>query len=318
MATDNPSSLREALKPRWTLGRVNELIIKIVLGICAILSIFTTLSIVVILLNEAVIGVGGEAFFSKRSIWTFFFTTEWSPLIDKSKYGVWSLVCGTMMVAVIAACISIPLGLLSAIYLSEYASPKMRSFLKPSLEILAGIPTVVYGYFALVFITQCILKPILGESVDIFNGLSAGIVVGVMIIPMISSLSEDVLRSVPRGLREAGYALGATKFDVATKVVVPAALSGILASFILAISRAVGETMAVTIAAGATPRFTANPLESIQTMTGFIARTTTSDVEHGSAELQSIYAVALVLFVITLAMNMVSQWILNRYREVYQ
>ena len=310
------------MRKKWTFSRLLEALIMLVLQMCAVLSIFITVGIIFVLLNESVLGLGGtKPFFSQVPLKDFFCRTIWDPQYGKEYYGIWSLVSGTMLVTFIAAIISLPLGLSSAIYLSEYANPTVRGWLKPTLEILAGIPTVVYGYFALIFITPFLIKPIflgMGFKVDTYNALSAGIVVGFMIIPMISSLSEDVLRSVPRGLREAGYALGATRFDVSTKIVVPAGLSGILASFLLAISRAMGETMAVVIAAGQSPNFTANPLSGVQTMTAYIASTCGGDNSHGTIEYQSIYAVALVLFVITLAMNIVSNWILNRYREVYQ
>ena len=226
------------------------------------------------------------------------------------------------MISVIGGVVGLPIGLMSAIHLSEYAAPKTRRLLKPILEILAGIPTVVYGYFALVFVTPYLLRPILegllGLNVDIFNALSGGIVVGVMIIPTVCSLSEDALRAVPRGLREAGYALGSTKFDVSLKVVVPAAFSGIVASFLLAISRAIGETMAVTIAAGQEPRLSLNPLRGIETMTAFIVNISAGDVSAGSSSYKSLYAVALTLFVITLGMNIVAQRVLKRFREVYE
>jgi phosphate transport system permease protein len=219
------------------------------------------------------------------------------------------------MVAVGAGIIALPIGLASAIYLSEYSSSRTRGIIKPALEILAGIPTVVYGYFAISFITP-VIKEFFPDA-NFFNAASASIVVGIMILPMVSSLSEDAMRSVPRSLREGAYALGSTKLEVSTKVVVPAALSGILASFMLALSRAVGETMAVTIAAGATPRLTLNFLESIQTMTAYIVQVSLGDTPHGSIEYTSIFAVGMVLFLITLSMNIISQWIRSRYREVY-
>jgi phosphate transport system permease protein len=316
--SDAPLKPPADMVKRWTIRRFMEGVIILILQMCALLSVLTTFGIIFVLLNESVLGIGtGKAFFSQINISRFFFTTEWDPQYDINLVGIWALISGTMLVTVIAASISLPIGLACAVYLSEYASPRLRAWLKPSLELLAGIPTVVYGYFALVFVTPYILKPIFGSHVDIFNALSAGIVVGFMIIPMVSSLSEDVLRSVPRGLREAGYALGSTRFDVSVKIIVPAALSGILASFILAISRAVGETMAVVIAAGQRPLFTLNPLTSIQTMTAYIASTSGGDTSHGSVEYQSIYGVALILFLITLTMNIISQWILSRFREVY-
>jgi len=215
-----------------------------------------------------------------------------------------------------AALVALPVGLASAIYLSEYAPDRVRRVLKPALEVLAGIPTVVYGYFALTFITP-LLKQIWPQT-DVFNAASASIVVGIMIIPMVSSLSEDAMSAVPRSLREGAYALGATRFEVATRTVVPAALSGILASFILALSRAIGETMIVTIAAGATPKLTLNPLESVQTMTAYIAQVSLGETPFGTLEYKTIFAVGLALFAITLLMNLVSLAILRRFREVYE
>jgi phosphate transport system permease protein len=220
------------------------------------------------------------------------------------------------VIAAIAAAVALPIGLLAAIYLSEYAGEVTRRVLKPILEILAGIPTVVYGYFALTFVTP-ILRTI-WPSTEFFNGLSAAVVMGIMIIPMVSSLSEDAMTAVPRALREGAYALGATKYEVATRTVVPAALSGIIASFILAISRAIGETMIVTIAAGAQAKLTLNPLESMQTMTAYIAQTSMGEASHGSVEYRTIFAVGLLLFAITLLMNIISIFVLRRFREVYE
>jgi len=220
------------------------------------------------------------------------------------------------MVAVGAAVVALPIGLVSAIYLSEYAPDRVRRIVKPALEILAGIPTVVYGYFALTFVTPMLRQ--IWPQTNIFNAASASIVVGIMIIPLVSSLSEDAMSAVPRSLREGAYALGATRFEVATRTVVPAALSGIIASFILAISRAVGETMAVVIAAGATPRLTLNPLESIQTMTAYIVQVSMGETPFGSLEYKTIFAVGITLFAITLAMNIVSLAVLRRFREVYE
>ena len=227
------------------------------------------------------------------------------------------MLTGTIMVAVIAAVLALPMGLISAIYLSEYASKPIRLLLKPTLELLAGIPTVVYGYFAVFAITPMLQMFIPGLD-PVTNQLSGGIVVAIMILPMVASLSEDAMRMVPGSLREASYALGATKFETSTKVVVPAALSGILASFLLAISRAIGETMAVTLACGGQPKLTLDPREGLATMTGFIARIAQGDVQHGTTLFNSLFAVAAVLFVVTLAMNMLAQWILTKYRQVYQ
>ena len=260
------------------------------------------------------------AFFQVFSPIDFLFGTEW--IYRDDKFGVLPLLCGTLVVAGLAAMIGLPLGIFSAIFLSEYASPRMRGIVKPILEILAGIPTVVYGYFALAFINPQLLRPIfegwLGFDVGAQNAAAGGIVVGIMIIPMVSSLSEDALRAVPRSLREAGYALGSTKFDVSTKVVVPAAFSGIIASFLLAISRAIGETMAVAIAVGLNPNLSANVFEPFQTMTGYIVQISGADVDAGSTKYKSLYAVALCLFCATLVMNIISGWIMRRYREEYE
>ena len=276
----------------------------------SIISILTTLGIVVVLLTEAF------SFFSHVSPIEFLTGRLWTPLFQPQHFGVLPLLAGSLLIALGAAVIALPLGLASAIYLSEYAHERVRRIIKPILEILAGIPTVVYGYFALNFVTP-ILRSI-WPSTGAFNAASASIVMGVMIIPMVSSLSEDALSAVPRALREGAYALGATKFEVASRTVVPAALSGVFASFILAISRAIGETMIVTIAAGASARLTLNPLESVQTMTAYIAQVSMGEVAHGTVEYQTIFAVGLTLFAITLLMNIVSNVVLRRFREVYE
>ncbi|WP_217647120.1 phosphate ABC transporter permease subunit PstC [Planctomicrobium piriforme] len=312
-----------SLRRRYTATRFQEQVIESLLFLCALVSIATTLGIVVVMLSESVFSLtGGKAFFQEISPWEFFGSTKWSPQFADKHFGVLPLLCGTILVAGIAAVTGLPIGMLAAIYLSEYAAPKVRRMVKPFLEILAGIPTVVYGYFALEFITPYVLRPffqgMLGFDVDGFNALSAGLVVGIMIIPMVCSLSEDALRAVPRSLREAGYALGSTKYDVCVRVVVPAATSGIIASFLLAISRAIGETMAVVIAAGQSPVITLNPLKSIQTMTAFMVNISLGDTPAGSIEYKSLYAVGLTLFCITLLMNVLSQWWMHRFREVYQ
>ena len=247
----------------------------------------------------------------------FFTDTKWRTLLVPRSYGIWPLLVGTMMVAVLAMLIAAPLGLLCAIFLSEYAPPRLRAITKPVLEILAGIPTVVYGFFALFFITP--LLRLISDDVGIFNALAAGIVMGVMIVPMVSSLSEDAMRAVPLALREGAYALGATKVEVATKVVVPAALSGIVSAIILATSRAIGETMIVFIAAGQNDSLTFNPLGPVNTMTGFMATTNFSDnAIPGTAQFQALFAVGITLFVITLVMNMISQTVVTKFREVYE
>lgn len=294
---------------RLKVQRIRELAIEKALFLCALASILTTLGIVLVLIFETL------SFFEEVPILEFLTGTNWAPAYRPQHFGVLPLINGTLMIAVGAAIIAIPLGIASAIYLSEYASAKVRQTVKPVLEILAGIPTVVYGFFAISFITP-LLREIVPEA-NIFNAASASIVVGIMILPMVSSLSEDAMRAVPRSLREGAYALGSTKFEVSTKIVVPAALSGILASFILAISRAVGETMAVTLAAGATPKMTLDFFESIQTMTAYIVQVSMGDTPHGSIEYKTIFAVGMVLFVMTLLMNIASMWIKERYREVY-
>ena len=257
----------------------------------------------------------GYGFFKEIGIWEFLTGTRWTPILKPRSYGVLPLVSGTLIVTVIAALVALPIGLMTAIFLAEYAAEKVRRIIKPILEILAGIPTVVYGYFALTFVTP-LLQNVISDLL-IFNALSAGLVMGIMIIPMVSSLSEDAMISVPRNLREAAYALGATRYEVSLRVVVPAALSGIIASFIIALSRAIGETMLVTIAAGATPKMTLNPLESVQTMTAFIAQTSMGEQAVGSLEYNTIFAVGLLLFCMTLSMNLLGFWIVRRFREAY-
>lgn len=322
-ATNVDRQTPRSLARKFSLQRVREQTIAFTLFLCALLSILTTVGIIYVLVTESIMGIGeNRAFFQEVSLKEFLTDTQWTPQYQEKHYGVLPLLGGTFLVAGIAALIGLPIGLFSAVYLSEYASPRARNCIKPILEILAGIPTVVYGYFALVFVTPYVLKPIfqdwLGLEVSVFNAASAGIVVGIMIIPMVSSLSEDTLRAVPRGLREAGYALGSTKFDVSVRVVLPASISGILASFLLAIARAIGETMAVTIAAGQTPALTMNPFESVQTMTSYIVNVSLGDTPVGSMSYKSLYAIALTLFCITLAMNFLSQIIMRRFREVYE
>ena len=303
--------------------RVRELTIRALLLGCALVSVLTTAGIIYVLVTEALIAIPPEkAFFQEVSPVEFFTGTQWTPQYQDKHFGILPLLAGTFLVAGIAAVIGLPIGLAGSIYLSEYASRRTRNLIKPILEILAGIPTVVFGYFALVFITPYVLRPIfqgwLGFEVNIFNAASAGFVVAIMIIPIVTSLSEEALRSVPQALREAAYALGSTKYQVSAKVVVPAALSGILASFLLAISRAVGETMAVAIAAGQSPTMTLNPFQSVETMTAFIVNVSFGDKPQGSLEWKSLFAVAITLFVMTLAMNVISQMIMRRFREVYQ
>ncbi|HUE77358.1 MAG TPA: phosphate ABC transporter permease subunit PstC [Longimicrobiales bacterium] len=273
-------------------------------------SILTTLGIVVVLVTEAF------GFFLEVSPWEFLTGTRWAPLIQPQSFGILPLLAGSVLVAVGAALVALPIGTLIAIFLSEYAPDRLRRIVKPALEVLAGIPTVVYGYFALTFVTPLIRQVVPGT--DIFNAASASIVVGIMIIPLVSSLSEDAMSAVPDSLRQGAYALGATKYEVATRTVFPAALSGVLASFILALSRAIGETMAVTIAAGMTPKLTLNPFTSIETMTAYIVQVSMGETPYGTIEYRTIFAVGLVLFLITLTLNIASLAILRRFREVYE
>jgi len=277
---------------------------------CALVSVITTIGIVLVLLSQSI------PFFQEVPLLEFLAGTKWAPLFKPQHFGILPLFCGTFLVAGGSAVIAVPLGLGTAIYLSEYASPLMRDSVKPLLEILAGVPSVVFGYVAVVFVSPAIRK--IFPSADLFNAMNACVVVGIMILPMIISLSEDVLRSVPRSLREGAYALGATKLDVTVRVIIPAALSGIVASFILAITRAVGETMAVSLAAGAEAKLTLNPLTSVQTMTAYIVEVSQGDIPAGSIEHRTIFAVGLSLFVLTLLLNIFAQWILNRMREKYE
>lgn len=290
--------------------RQSEVYIRYGLMLCAAVSVLTTLGIVVVLLWESL------QFFSEVSPIEFLTGTEWTPLFQDKHFGILPLFCGTLLVTFGAILVAAPLGLGAAIYLSEYASPTVREIIKPILEVLAGIPSVVFGVIAVTTVSPYIRY--LFDSESIFNAMSASIVVGFMILPMIISLSEDVLRSVPRDLRSAAYALGATKLDVTIRVVVPAALSGIVASFLLAISRAIGETMAVTLAAGARPTMTLNPLESVQTMTAYIVQVSAGDTPSGSLEYRTIFAVGLALFIITMVINIIAQWILSKMREQYE
>lgn len=312
----NKDNLSESNLQKQPMRSLKENAMGGVFFICAILSIITTIGIVMVLLAEAV------DFFRQVSIFQFFFRTRWSPTIKPTEYGVIPLISGTLTFTFITAAIALPTGLLAAVYLSEYAGQKFRSILKPALEVLAGIPTVVYGYFALVYITP-LLKNIFPE-IRTFNVLSASIVVAIMIIPTIASISEDAMRAVPRSLREAGFGLGVTKFQVTTTIVIPASLSGIVSSFILGISRAIGETMAVTIAGGNLSRIV-NPLkpasallEPIQTMTAAMVEIGMSDVTGDSLAYKSLFAVGLTLFLMTLLLNVVSHYIKTRYREKYQ
>jgi len=304
-----------ATKAQGTLfkkPRPGEDLIRIFLFLCGMLSIFTTIGIVYELGKEALLFFQTEGF----SFVEFFTSTSWAPEIGN--IGILPLMLSTLLTSFVAMLVAIPLGLGAAIYLSEYAAPSVRATLKPILEILAGIPTVVYGYFALTFMTP-LLRGIFGaDTVNFYNMASAGLVMGIMILPTISSMSEDALSAVPRALREASYGLGATKFETVIKVVLPAALSGILAASIIGISRAVGETMIVALAAGAGPNFTFNPFESAETMTGHIARISGGDLAYDSIQYNSLFAIGLTLFVMTLGLNLISRAVSKRFREVYQ
>ncbi|GIS92834.1 MAG: phosphate transport system permease protein [Dehalococcoidia bacterium] len=303
------SQLEQGSRIAWK-RMVMERGIASILFLSTFLSVLVTAGIVAVLLAEAI------TFFADVSVFEFITGTRWTPLFSSKQFGVLALVAGTTLTAVMAMVVALPLGLLSAIYLSEYAPNSVRKVVKPILEVLAGIPTVVYGYFALLFVTP-ILRSISGD-IAVFNAMSASIVMGIMILPMVSSLSEDAMRSVPRNLREGAYALGSTKLEVSTLVVVPAALSGIVSAFILAVSRAIGETMIVTIAAGQNPTFTLNPFVPIETMTAYIVQVSQGDAPAGSIEYKTIFAVALLLFTITLLMNLLSQFVVSRFREEYE
>ena len=291
-------------------SKKGEKCIEIALLACGILSIFTTVGIIGVLLFETI------GFFREVSIIEFFTGTEWTPLFVKKHFGVLPLVAGTVLTSVIAISVAGPLGILTAIFLSEYAPTGLRQTLKPILEILAGVPTIVYGYFALLFVTPLLQKLI--PSLQYFNGLSPGIVMGIMIVPLVSSLSEDAMYAVPRGLREAAYALGSSRLQTALQVVVPAAFSGITASFVISISRAIGETMLVAIAAGQMANLTFNPLVQIQTMTTYIVQISGGDTPTASLEFRTIFAVGMLLFLSTFALNLVGDFLRQRYRERYE
>ena len=299
---------------RRSQPRVGERVIEAVLFLAALISVLTTIGIVI-----AIIGPTIDFFREPAvSLWGFLTGTEWTVLFAEAQreFGVLPLVTATLTTTAIALLVAIPLGLGAAIYLAEYASPRARKVLKPILEVLAGIPTVVYGFFALAFVTPQILQRII--EVGTFSMLSAGLVMGVMIIPTVASLSEDAMTAVPQSLRDGAYGLGSTKMQVATRVVVPAAISGIVAAFVLGISRAVGETMIVVLAAGSTPNLTIDPLEPAQTMTAFIAQAASGDQPTGSIGYESLFAVAALLFVITVVMNFISIRLVRRFREEYE
>lgn len=291
---------------------LTEKTVGVVLLICAAVSVLTTIGIVIVLLAQAV------KFFAEVPVVDFLTGTTWTALFQNQQaWGVLPLVSATLMVTLLSMLVAVPIGLMSALYLSEYASSRMRAILKPILELLAGIPTIIYGFFALTFITPDILKPIWPQT-SVYNVLSASIAVGIMIVPLIASLSEDAIRSVPRSMREGAYAVGATKFEVSSRIIVPAALSGIVASFILAASRAVGETMIVALAAGSKAQMAKNPLEPAETMTGYIIQVVSGDAQRGSTIYYSLFAVGLLLFVMTLLLNIFSHWFVRRFREEYE
>lgn len=290
--------------------KTREKTIEVILGGSASITIFTTIAIIATLLFESV------GFFAEVSIVEFFTDTQWTPLFTDKHFGILPLLSGTLLTSFIAIVIAIPIGLSIAVFLNEYAPKKFRQTVKPLLEILAAVPTVVYGFFALIVVTPFLQSFIPGMAT--FNSLSAGIVMGIMIIPYISSLSEDALFAVPYSLREASYGMGSTKLQTAFRVTIPAASSGIVVSIILAISRAIGETMIVTIAAGQHPNLTANPLVPIETMTAYIVQVSLGDIQHGTLEYKTIFAVGLTLFVFTFLLNTISHWLKNKYREKYE
>ena len=290
--------------------RWGEDVVKGVLALCALVSVATTVGIVIALLLPSI------EFFREVSIVDFFTGDRWAPLFEPPSFGVRPLLVGTFTVTFWASLVALPFGLGAAVYLSEYASPRARSILKPALEVLAGIPTVVFGFFALTFFTPLLQD--FGLEVGTFNVLSAGLVIGVLLIPTVASISEDAMAAVPQELRDGAYGLGASKLQVSTRIVIPAAISGIVASFVLAISRAVGETMVVLLAAGGIAQLTVDPREPSQTMTAFIGATGIGDVPTGSIEYKTIFAVGLTLFVITFFMNIISIRLVRKYREIYE
>ncbi len=286
-----------------------EKVIEAVLLAAACVSVLTTAGIVYILLKESVV------FFSHVSLWNFLTDSQWTPLFSDAHFGITVLLSGTLTSSAVALAVAIPLGTIIAIYLSEFAGHKTRETLKPLLEMLSGVPTIIYGYFALLFVTPLLQK--LFPGLPGFNILSAGLVMGIMIIPYVSSLSEDAMRAVPMSLREGSYAMGATRFQTAVKVVVPAALSGIASAYILGVSRAVGETMILAVAAGMQPNLSFNPLEPAATITSFIVQVALGDLPHGSVGYQTIFAAGLTLLLLTLFFNMLGYWIRRKYREAY-
>ena len=291
---------------------LSERVIERLLFLAAALGVVTTIGIITVLAVETF------EFFLQVSPIEFFTGTRWSALIQPQSWGVLALVSGTVLVATIGLVIAVPLGLLSAVLLSEYASNRVRTVVKPILETIAGVPTIVLGFFGLNFIAPQILRPLLGrDNIDVFSALSGGIVVGILITPLIASISEDAMRAVPRGLREGAFAMGATRFEVVRKVVFPAAISGIMASVILAMSRAIGETMAVVLTVGTRPQFTFDPTQSVQTMTAFIVQISVGETAQGSIEYKALFAVGATLFAITFALNLLSGVVVRRFRTAY-
>jgi len=292
--------------------RHGELAVRRLLGLAALVSLLTTVGIVYALLEETIL------FFGEAGARDYLFGTKWTPLFEPASFGVLPLVAGTLATSAIAMLVAVPLGLGAAIYLSEYARPRVRKTVKPILELLAGIPTIVFGYFALTFFTPEILRAFFNLDVGIFNALAAGIIIGFLTIPIVASISEDAMRSVPQSLREGAFGLGASKLQVTMRVVFPAALSGIVASVVLAMSRAVGETMVVVIAGGLQPQWGADVGKSMETLTAFIASTAKGDVPTGSIEYKTLFAVGTTLFVITFVLNMFSIHFVRKYRQVYE
>ncbi len=312
-----PKALQNREFRSTSAGVVSERVIVATLAFCATATILITIGIIYMLITQSAGFFNSEAV----SLGSFLTDTEWTALqakdLAKARFGIWPLLSGTLRVTTIAMIIALPLGLVTAIYLSEFASHKMRSWLKPTLEIIAGVPTVVLGYFAILVISPS-LQFLSGGIFSTFNATSAGIAVGILCLPMVCSLSEDAMRAVPRSLREGAYGLGCTPFETAVKVVVPAALSGIISAFLLAFSRAIGETMVVALAAGTLPTFTADPTRQAQTMTGFIVEMIKSESEYGTVQYYSLYGVAISLFIITFAMTLIGQLIRRRFQETYQ
>lgn len=296
-------------KNKSNKGTGFEKLIPVILLIITSISVLATIGILYTLISQSL------EFFSRESFVQFFTSASWQPYSSEPEFGIWALVMGTLKVVVIATMLAVPIGLGAAIYLSEYASERARKIIKPILEVLAGIPTVVYGFFAINFVTPVLQS--LYSGISLYNAVSAGLVVGIMIIPMIASLSEDAMSSVPNSTREGSLGLGATKLETTFKVVLPAAVSGIIASVVLAVSRAIGETMIVSIAAGSTPNASLDITSSLQTMTGFIVQITSGDAAYGSSLYFSLFAVGMTLFLFTFAMNIISQWVSKRFREEY-